>query len=53
MNTTRLRQVRALYRNDLAPRSTVRHNIRAWTRSVRMLGSQWLYAQPIRLVRKD
>ena len=38
MNTIRLTQARRLFCNDLAPRHTQRHNMRAWLRSVRYLG---------------
>ena len=41
MNTIRLTQARRLFCNDLAPRHTQRHNIRAWVRSVRALGHRW------------
>ncbi len=41
MNTIRLTQARRLFCNDLAPRHTQRHNIRAWVRMVRELGSRW------------
>jgi hypothetical protein len=51
MNTTRLRQARALFRNDIAPTTTVRHNMRAWVRSVRLLGDRWHLAKTYRLVR--
>ena len=39
-----------LWANPYAPRSTVRHNRRAWLRSVLRLGDKWLLAQPIRRV---
>lgn len=42
MNTIRLTQARRLFDRDYLPRSTVRHNIRQWARSVRLLGSAWL-----------
>lgn len=41
MDTTRLRQARRLFCNDMAPRHTQRHNMRAWLRSVRELGPRW------------
>jgi hypothetical protein len=47
MNVIYLRQARRLFDNPGVPRGVVRHNIRAWVRSVRMLGDQWLLAQPI------
>jgi len=45
MNTTYLRRVRALFANDLTPRRTTRHNMRAWVRMVRILGDNWLLSQ--------
>lgn len=53
MNTIHLRRVRRLFVHDMAPRHVQRHNMRAWVRSVRMLGRQWLLAQPIALTRKE
>lgn len=47
MNTTRLIQARRLFFVDGAPRSTCRHNIRQWVRSVRMLGDKWLMAKKV------
>lgn len=47
MNTQRLRQVRQLFANQDAPRSVVRHNMRAWVQSVRHLGDRWLLATPV------
>lgn len=47
MNTTRLKQARRLFARPGVPQSTARHNIRAWTRSVRQLGDRWLLAKPI------
>jgi hypothetical protein len=41
MNTTRLKQARRLFQHDLAPAPVVRHNIRQWARSVRLLGPRW------------
>ncbi len=51
MNTTRLKQARRLFNNDMVPPSIVRHNIRQWARSLRALGDKWLYANPRRLQR--
>lgn len=42
MNTHRLAQARRLFTVDGVPRSTVRHNMRAWVRMVRFLGPRWL-----------
>lgn len=41
LNTFYLTKARRMFRNDMAPRHTVRHNIRSWVRSVRMLGPKW------------
>lgn len=51
MNTVRLSQARRLFNNDTVPPRTVRHNIRQWARSLRLLGDKWLYANPRRLQR--
>jgi hypothetical protein len=53
MNTHHLRRVRRMFNSDMVSRSTNRHNQRAWVKSVRALGRQWLLAQPITLVRKE
>ena len=47
MNTTLLRRVRRHFCHDMAPAHTARHNMRAWCKSVRMLGDKWLFAKPI------
>lgn len=47
MNTTKLRQARRLFDRPDIPRHIVRHNMRSWVRSVRMLGDKWLIAAPI------
>lgn len=47
MNTKLLTTARRLFTNDFVPRSTVRHNQRAWVRSVRMLGDKWLLAKNV------
>ena len=47
MNTTLLRRVRRHFIHDMAPSHTARHNMRAWVRSVRLLGDKWLFAKPI------
>jgi hypothetical protein len=44
MNTHMLRRARALWASG--DRRTDRHNQRAWVRSIRNLGRQWLLAQP-------
>lgn len=46
MNTTMLSAARRLFVHDGVPRSTARHNMRAWARAVRRLGDRWL-ALPI------
>lgn len=46
MNTTILRRLRHLFRNDNAPRHVQRHNMKSWVRSVRYLGDRWLLAKP-------
>lgn len=42
MKVERLKQARRLFAHPDVPRSTVRHNIRAWVRAVRLLGSNWV-----------
>lgn len=41
MKTDRLKQARRLFSNPMAEPHTVRHNMRAWVRSVRLLGPHW------------
>ena len=48
MNVTHLRRVRQMFNVAGVPRSTCRHNQRAWVRSVRLLGNQWLLATTLR-----
>lgn len=43
-----LRRAKALFNHPDIPASTVRHNVKAWVRSVRFLGDRWLLANPIR-----
>lgn len=52
MNTSILRRVRRHFCHDLAPRSVQRHNIRAWVRSVRMLGDKWVYLSMVERVQR-
>lgn len=53
MKTSMLSRVRRLYPvTDTTPASAVRHNRRAWVRSVRMLGSRWLLATPVTAMRE-
>ena len=47
MNTSMLRRVRRHFAHSMAPAHVQRHNMRAWVRSVRMLGDKWLLAKPI------
>ena len=47
MNVTALRRVRQLFNNPDVPPRVNRHNQRAWVRSVRHLGSNWLLAKPV------
>lgn len=47
MNSTMLRIARKHFCRDYIPVSTQRHNIRAWVRSLRILGDKWLLAQHI------
>lgn len=45
MNTKLLTIARRNFCRDYIPVSTQRHNIRAWVRSVRQLGDNWLLAK--------
>lgn len=38
----RLSQARRLFMHPDVPASTARHNMRAWVRSIRMLGRNWV-----------
>lgn len=42
MNTSQLKLARKLWCVEGVPSHTQRHNIRAWVRSVRQLGGNWL-----------
>ncbi|MEN9885735.1 MAG: hypothetical protein RL758_313 [Pseudomonadota bacterium] len=44
MNTTILKTARRLWCAGHADRATQRHNMRAWVRSIRLLGSKWIMA---------
>lgn len=46
MNTVMLKRVRRAYPSHCAPANVVRHNRRAWVRSIRYLGPKWLLATP-------
>ena len=47
MKTTYLTMARRLFDQPGVPRTTVRHNMRAWVASVRYLGPQWLALRPV------
>lgn len=42
MNTQALKTVRRLFYVEGVPAHTQRHNCRAWVKSIRTLGSNWL-----------
>lgn len=48
MNTAHLQRVRRLFVINGVPRHVQRHNMRAWVRSVRHLGGNWLLASTAR-----
>ena len=47
MNTEALKKVRKLFNVDYIPKEQNRHNQRAWVRSVRLLGTNWLLSQKV------
>jgi len=47
MNISMLKRVRQHFNSDFVPKSTNRHNQRAWVRSIRTLGHRWLLATTI------
>jgi len=48
MSTYKLkRHAVKLWANPMVPRHIVRHNRRAWLRSVLLLGNKWLLAQKV------
>ena len=47
MNTNMLTRARRHFCSDFVPQSVNRRYMRAWVRSVRLLGSKWLLAAPI------
>lgn len=47
MRTKMLKKARELFAVEIAPRHIQRHNMRAWVRSVRLLGSKWLLAEHV------
>lgn len=42
MNTTRLKQARRLFCNDLTPRHIQRANVLKWARAIKALGPNWV-----------
>jgi hypothetical protein len=42
MNTKMLKLARHHFDRPDIPRSVVRHNCRAWARSIRLLGDKWI-----------
>lgn len=50
MNTKMLRVARQNYCRPYIPAHIQRHNIRAWVRSIRILGDKWVYARYVKLV---
>jgi hypothetical protein len=48
MKTHVLTRVRKHFNSEYVPAYINRRNMRAWVRSVRMLGDRWLLAQPTR-----
>lgn len=47
MNTKALKHVRQLFNSADVPSRVNRHNQRAWVRSVRYLGGNWLLAKKV------
>lgn len=47
MNTKMLTKARSLWNNPEVSRELNRANMRKWTKSVKMLGSNWLLAVPV------
>jgi hypothetical protein len=47
MNTTRLKLARKLWCVEFVPPHVQRHNIRAWVRSVRYLGNNWISVRKV------
>lgn len=47
MNTAMLRRARKHFQHQMAPATVQRHNMRAWVRSIRLLGDRWLLAKPM------
>jgi hypothetical protein len=49
MNISLLTIARRNYCRPDIPRSTQRHNVLTWSRSVHLLGSKWLLAAPVKV----
>ena len=47
MNTKALKHVRTIFNSPDVPARVNRHNQRAWVRSVRYLGENWLLAKKV------
>jgi hypothetical protein len=47
MNTTKLKLARKLWCVEFVPSHVQRHNIRAWVRSVRRLGDNWISVRKV------
>jgi hypothetical protein len=47
MDTRMLIKARELFSVGWAPAHTQRHNMRAWVKSVRILGPKWRLAKPL------
>lgn len=47
MKTNLLKLARKHFRSDMVPAKTNRHNMRAWVRSLKMLGPKWLLATQV------
>ena len=42
-----------MFNSEHATAATNRHNRLAWVRAVRALGSKWIYAESVKLVKKQ
>jgi len=43
-------KIRSLFKSELVDRQIMRHNIRAWIRSIRFLGPRWVNRRPIKRI---
>lgn len=41
------RKAITLFKHDLAPKSTARHNAKQWLRCIEILGDKWLLVQKV------